>query len=84
MAIVNWEAAHLDRQAGMKYGDIAARYGVTVSAVKYRAARYWKKSDTEKSVTKGKKVAEKVASKVATKKTKVAKKSCRQGCSQKG
>ena len=75
MASVNWDAAHKDRQAGMKYEEIAEKYGVTVSAVKSRAARYWKKADTEKSATKGKKVAEKVAEKVATKKPKVAKKS---------
>ena len=40
MAGVNWDAAHKDRLAKMKYEDIATKYGVTVSAVKNRAARY--------------------------------------------
>ena len=33
MSGIDWEAAYRDRQAGMKYEDIATKYGVTVSAV---------------------------------------------------
>jgi len=74
VASVNWDAAHKDRLAGMKYEDIAEKYCVTVSAVKSRASRYWNKPGGEKSATKKKKVADNDATKVATKKPKVAKK----------
>jgi len=71
---VNWDAAHKDRLAGMKYEDIAEKYGITVSAVKSRASRYWNKPGGEKSATKGIEVAKRVADKVAAKKPKVSKK----------
>ncbi len=32
-----------DYKRGMKYKDIAEKYGVSLSAVKSWAARYWKK-----------------------------------------
>ncbi len=32
-----------DYKCGMKYKDIAEKYGVSLSAVKSWAARYWKK-----------------------------------------
>lgn len=55
--------AYLDYKAGVKYKDIAAKYGVSLSTVKSWAVRYWK---AEKVATKDKKVATKSA-KVATK-----------------
>lgn len=51
-----WEAALIDRKAGMKYKEIAEKYGVTESAVKSWAKRYWNS-----------KVAKKVAPKDAKK-----------------
>lgn len=52
-----WEAAQLDHQKGMKYREIADKYGVSVSAVKSWAARYWKKKVAQKVATKkGKKL----------------------------
>ena len=62
-----WQLALFDRKAGMKYADIAVKYGVSVGTVKSWASRYWK--DT-KAATKKKKVADKkVANKVASKKS---------------
>lgn len=50
-----------DYKKGMKYKDIAEKYGVSLSAVKSWAARYWKKEgrnqDKKKSQPKKKKVA---------------------------
>ena len=52
-----------DYKKGMKYKDIAEKYGVSLSAVKSWAARYWKKEgcnqDKKKSQPKKKKVATK-------------------------
>ncbi|WP_424349600.1 terminase small subunit [Latilactobacillus sp. 5-91] len=59
------EQANKDYLSGMKYKDIAEKYGVSISAVKSWKSRYW--SDT----TKSKKVATK-SPKVATQKKKVA------------
>lgn len=59
--------AYKDYQAGMKYKEIAAKYNVSLSAVKSWASRYWKVA------TKGKKLQPKikpVAKKVATSATK--------------
>lgn len=36
------EQAYQDYKSGMKYKDIAAKYGVSLSAVKSWASRYWK------------------------------------------
>ncbi len=54
------EQALVDYRAGMKYKDIAAKYGVSLSAVKSWATRYWK---NEKKLQPKSKVATK---KVAT------------------
>lgn len=37
--------AYADYQRGMKYKEIAEKYGVSLSAVKSWASRYWKKED---------------------------------------
>ena len=39
------DQAYADYQQGMKYKDIAEKYGVSLSAVKSWASRYWKKKD---------------------------------------
>lgn len=59
------EQAYQDYKSGMKYKDIAAKYGVSLSAVKSWASRYWKKGckKTEKKLQPKLKVATK---KVAT------------------
>ena len=38
-----WARARADFAAGMRYQEIADKYGVSLSAVKSRATRYWKK-----------------------------------------
>lgn len=50
------DKAYNDFKKGMKYKDIAEKYGVTVSAVKSWASRHWK---SEKVATKSKKVTKK-------------------------
>ncbi len=56
-----WQEAHIDRQKGMKYKDIAEKYNVKISTVKSWANRHWKNhgcNPKEKEVaTKGEKVA---------------------------
>ncbi len=42
------EYAFEDWKNGMKYQEIADKYGVSLSTVKSWAIRYWKKNDTEK------------------------------------
>lgn len=61
------ELAYEDYLTGMKYKDIAAKYGVSVSAVKSWKSRYWKdkKVATKKSKVATKKVAKKIAKKIA-------------------
>lgn len=50
------EQAYEDYKKGMKYKDIAEKYGVSLSAVKSWAARYWNKQrDKGKVATKNKK-----------------------------
>ena len=57
----NYELAYEDYQKGMKYKEIAEKYGVSLSAVKSWASRYWKKekgcnlkkSQPKKVATKG-------------------------------
>lgn len=58
-----WEPAYKDYLEGMKYKDIAAKYGVSISAVKSWKSRYWKdkKVATKKSKVATKKVAKKIA-----------------------
>lgn len=60
-----YEEAEQDYLSGLKYADIADKYGVSVSTVKSWKSRYWKSEKVAKKVaTKDKKVA-KVAKKVA-------------------
>ena len=39
------EAAHIDWKNGMKYKDIASKHGISESAVKSWASRYWKNEE---------------------------------------
>lgn len=57
-------AARSDWKKGMKYKDIAAKYGVTESAVKSWASRYWRKGSKNSKVATDKR--KKSQSKVAT------------------
>ena len=59
-----YEEAEQDYLSGLKYKDIADKYGVSISTFKSWKSRYWKSDNV---ATKDKKVAQKVA-KVATKK----------------
>ena len=65
------ELAYEDYKNGMKYKDIADKYGVSLSTVKSWAARYWKSkkvADSNKKVAaNNKKVAKKVAKKTQPK-----------------
>ena len=58
-----YELAYEDYISGMKYKDIASKYGVTVSAVKSWKSRYWKgkKLQPKKKKVATKKVAKTVA-----------------------
>lgn len=60
------ELAYQDYLDGMKYKDIAAKYGVSVSAVKSWKSRYWKdkKLQPKKSKVATKKVAKKIAKEI--------------------
>lgn len=62
-----YELAYKDYLSGMKYKDIAAKYGVTVSAVKSWKSRYWKdkKLQPKKNKVATKKDAKKIAKKIA-------------------
>lgn len=62
-----YELAYEDYLAGMKYKDIAAKYRVSVSAVKSWKSRYWKekKLQPKKSKVATKKVAKQIAEKIA-------------------
>ncbi len=62
------EQAFRDYQEGMKYKEIAEKYGVSLSTVKSWASRYWKKGcnlEEKKLQPKGKKVATEEKSKRA-------------------
>lgn len=61
-----WELAYDDYISGMKYKDIAAKYGVSISAVKSWKSRYWKdkKLQPKKSKVATKKVAKKLAKEI--------------------
>ena len=61
-----YELAYQDYLDGMKYKDIAAKYGVSVSAVKSWKSRYWKdkKLQPKKPKVATKKVAKKIAKKI--------------------
>ena len=58
-----YELAYDDYISGMKYKDIAAKYDVSVSAVKSWKSRYWKdkKLQPKKSKVATKKVAREIA-----------------------
>ena len=56
-----------DYQKGMKYKDIAEKYGVSLSAVKSWASRYWKKEGCGQTRQKPQPKKEKVATKGAPK-----------------
>lgn len=62
-----YELAYKDYLSDMKYKDIAAKYGVTVSAVKSWKSRYWKdkKLQPKKKKVATKKDAKKIAKKIA-------------------
>lgn len=56
----NWELAYQDYKDGMKYKDIAEKYGVSINTVKSWKSRKWNKLDQEKeSATTPEKVAHK-------------------------
>ena len=61
-----YELAYQDYLDGMKYKDIAAKYGVSVSAVKSWKSRYWKnkKLQPKKPKVATKKVAKKIAKEI--------------------
>lgn len=61
-----WELAYDDYISGMKYKDIATKYGVSISAVKSWKSRYWKdkKLQPKKSKVATKKVAKKLAKEI--------------------
>ena len=61
-----YELAYRDYLDGMKYKDIAAKYGVSVSAVKSWKSRYWKnkKLQPKKPKVATKKVAKKIAKEI--------------------
>ena len=61
-----YELAYEDYLSGMKYKDIAAKYGVTINTVKSWKSRYWKdkKGCTQKKKVAHKKVATNIAKKM--------------------
>ena len=61
-----YELAYEDYLAGMKQKDIAAKYGVSVSAVKMWKSRYWKskKNVTKKTRSQTKKVTKEIVEKI--------------------
>lgn len=60
--------AYKDWQSGMKYQEIADKYGVSLSTVKSWATRYWKNQEAKKVATKGKKKLQPSAKKLQPKK----------------
>lgn len=61
------DMAFQDYQNGIKYKEIAEKYGVSISAVKSWAVRYWKKESCNKSEKKLQPQKKKVATKGASK-----------------
>lgn len=60
-----YELAEQDYLEGMKYKDIAVKYGVTINTVKSWKSRYWKeKGCTQKNKVARKKVATKIVEKI--------------------
>lgn len=58
------QQAFEDWKKGMKYQEIADKYGISLSTVKSWAVRYWKKNETKKIATGEKKVATTTAKKL--------------------
>lgn len=58
------QQAFEDWKKGMKYQEIADKYGISLSTVKSWAVRYWKKNETKKVATGEKKVATTTAKKL--------------------
>lgn len=46
--MTNYELAEKDYKSGMKYKDIAEKYGVTLNTVKSWKTRYWSAEKKEK------------------------------------
>ena len=44
-SVEKWELAYKDRQQGMKYKEIAEKYGVSINTVKAWKSRKWNKQD---------------------------------------
>lgn len=63
----NYELAYEDYKKDMKYKDIAEKYGVTLSAVKSWASRYWKDAEWLREYKKGCNLKKSQLKKVATK-----------------
>lgn len=64
------QLAFEDWKKGLKYQEIADKYGISLSTVKSWAIRYWRKNDTEKVATDKEKVATKNRIKLQTEKNK--------------
>ena len=64
------QLAFEDWKKGLKYQEIADKYGISLSTVKSWAIRYWSKNDTEKVATNKEKVANKNRKKLQTEKNK--------------
>lgn len=60
--------AYRDWKDGMKYREIAEKYGVSENTVRSWSARYWKNQDSKSVATKKSKTLQSVAKNVATKK----------------
>lgn len=58
------QQAFEDWKKGMKYQEIADKYGISLSTVKSWAVRYWKKNETKEVATGEKKVATTTAKKL--------------------
>ncbi len=64
------QQAFEDWKNGMKYKEIAEKYGISLSTVKSWAIRYWKKNEPEKVATNEEKVATTTAKKLQPEKNK--------------
>jgi len=64
------QQAFEDWKNGMKYKEIAEKYGISLSTVKSWAVRYWKKNELEKVATNEEKVATTTAKKLQPEKNK--------------
>lgn len=64
------QQAFEDWKKGLKYKEIADKYGISLSTVKSWAVRYWKKNETEKVATNNKKVATTTSKKLQPEKKK--------------